>query len=124
MATKLSPTQIDEAMLLREEGWTFQRIADKYDVSPKTIQWHSLKLGAEPPKGPNSPRPVPTDPVVYDAGDRTIRRFTQSEDTDLLRMDLEGKSVGEIAKTLRRRRNSVVGRLRTLARYQELRVIQ
>lgn len=118
---KLTKEQIEEAMNLREKGWSFERIARKYNVSAKTISWHALKLGVEPPKAPNKFPPVPTQPVtLVDKNGRFIRRFTTDDDARLLELESKGHCMNKIATIMGRKHNSIVGRLRTLARREEL----
>ena len=121
MKPKLNQQQIEEAMRLRERGWSFERISRKLGVASKTIAWHALKLGVESPKGQNAIRAVPIQPVIHVCKNgRLIRRFTADEDAKLLTLEREGHSVNKIAISLKRTHNTVFGRLRTLARYQEI----
>ena len=55
-------------------------------------------------------------PAIVRRGDHIVRRFTEKEDALLLELEAQNLNYSEIARRLDRRRNSIVGRLATLAR--------
>jgi len=111
----LTTEQIDEIVDLREKGHSYKWIADKLGVSPGCVSWHCLEKAAEPPN-PVTPRPVPTEAKIEYRFGHTIRRFTVEEDEELLRLEATGMNLSKIAKALGRKRNSITGRLMSLAR--------
>lgn len=116
-ARKLSETQIELIVSMRERGVSIRRIAKEMGCSRGAASWHCLKHAADPPKGFRLvPQPVRS--PSYRRGSFTVKRFTAAEDAKLLAMEAEGHSIGHIAKALRRNRNSILGRLMILARYQ------
>lgn len=100
---------------LRELRWTVDSIAREVGVSVGSVSWALLIDGVDIHEGEKLP-PVPTAPVVYRRAGREVRRFTQADDAELLRMEAAGFRLQHIAKALGRQRNSVLGRLATLAR--------
>lgn len=104
---------------MREAGASYNVIAREFKCSAKAISWHCLRLGADPPK------PMPLRPDYYlqcptlKRGNHIVRAFTPDEDARLVAMELEGKSITEIARVLGRKWNSCRGRLMTLARRDE-----
>ena len=115
----LTPEQIVELVDLRERGLSYGAIARRFGVSPGAVAWHCLKEAAERPGQPPKPRDVPTEPRIYRRGKHVVRGFTQAEDQLLLELERTGMHLSQIAKRLGRQRNSIVGRLMTLARRDE-----
>ncbi len=113
-ARKYSEAQIEAAVALRERGLTYSQIARKTGMSKSAVDWYCLKLGAEPPHLAPPPRNVGM--MIVQRGGHLVRRFTDAEDAILLRMEAEGHRLSDIARQVGRRRNSVLGRLMTLAR--------
>lgn len=116
--TKRAPlTDEEKARIaeLRERGLTIGQIAHRMKCSRGSAAWAILAMGVDlyPDKAPD---PVPTEPVVYRRGGRTVRRFTAAEDARLLELERQGLATYRIARTLGRQNNSVIGRMRTLAR--------
>lgn len=110
-----TPEEIDEIVRLRECGISYQQISQRVGISEGSVYYHCLKQGAEPPK----PRPLPegiVGPPEFNRGTYKVRRFTPAEDARLLELEAEGLSQYEIARRLGRKRNSINGRLMTLAR--------
>jgi hypothetical protein len=119
---KLTEQDFDRIAELRENGVmpdgrraTFKLIAAELDVSPSAISWHCLRLGAEPP---TPGRLNPPGPRVMKRGKFEVRRFSPEEDRRLLELDAAGAKRSAIARELRRRSNSITGRLMTLARLE------
>ncbi|PHY20896.1 hypothetical protein CSW59_06710 [Caulobacter sp. BP25] len=117
MVRRLSPSDFDQMVQMRERGRSYAVIARKLGCSIGTVSWHCLRLGAEPPK-PRALKPLADGPQSVSRGDHTVRRFTAEDDAKLLEMEAQGASVSAIAKALDRRHNSITGRLMTLARHQ------
>jgi len=114
-----SPKYTDEltekAAALREDGLSYTAIAERTGMSPSAVYYHCLKLGADHPTHCDNPAPW-TGPMEIKRGNHVLRRFTAEEDKRILKMELEGSPVAEIARALGRKSNSVKGRLMTLAR--------
>lgn len=117
-ARKFSDEVIEQAIALREEGIPHTTIGKQLGMSRSTVFYHCLKLGAEPPDAAINQRP-PRKPITMKRGNHIVRQFTPEEDQRLLAMDLSGETLGAIAKTLGRKRNSVQSRLQTIARNQD-----
>ncbi|MDI7773756.1 hypothetical protein [Asticcacaulis sp. EMRT-3] len=113
---RLSDAQIDEVVALREAGWTMTAIAARFGVKKSLIEWHCLRLGAEPPDRLYALRRVPEQPSAYVRAGRLVRLYTRTEDERLLALACAGQSQSRIAQALRRSVNSVTGRLMILAR--------
>ncbi len=108
---------LDEAARLRETGLSFAQIGRRLDMHSAAVKYHCLRLGADSPDTALSPPPRLTLPE-YSRGGHVVRHFTAEEDARLLRLEAKGLSVMEIARHLNRHRNSVRGRLMTLARHE------
>lgn len=116
-APKYSQETLDEAARLRETGLSLTRIAEQLSMSPGAVYWHCLRLGADAPKAkPLSARAL--GPAEMRRGNHVLRRFTAEEDARLLEMEATGARVFEIARALKRKPNSVRGRMMTLARHE------
>lgn len=103
------------ADLTEDRRFTASQIARLVGCSEGSVGWAQLKLGVD--RHPTKPLPpVPTEPVVMRRGGHVIRRFTQADDKQLLDLEAKGLNPHRIAKAMGRRHNSIVGRLRTLAR--------
>lgn len=111
----LTPAQVHTIGELREAGVTHSEIARRLEVSVYTVEWCCLKLGIFPPEGPIKRR-IPS--KVMQRNGRQVRPFTQAEDRRLLELEAQGLRHFEIARALGRRQNSVLARLRTLARWE------
>lgn len=111
----LSGAQLDEMADLREQGWSYSRIAAHFTqggtrVSAGAIGWQCLRLGIDLPPEKRSPIGKP----CLGRG----RSFTPDEDARLLAQEATGARICEMARALGRGSNSVIGRLATLARIQ------
>lgn len=109
--------EIERIVEMREHGKAFTEIAEALGCSAGSVQYHCLRLGIERPgylRGPCNYRSA-----VVQRGDHVLRRFTASEDEQLLALEAEGLNVAEIGRAIGRRPNSVHARLMTLARRQE-----
>jgi len=115
---RLTEEQVARICELREKGLTIRAIADEIGRSRGAVYWRCLENGVDPPKPAKLRREI-IGPAIYNRGGHTVRRFTPEEDARLLEMEAEGLSRTAIARTLKRGRNSVVGRLMTLARHEE-----
>lgn len=100
---------------LREKRWTIPAIAAEVGCSEGSVSWNLLMQGVDIYEDKPLP-PVPTEPVVCGRKDYVVRRFTVAEDAELLRLEASGLNLHQIAKRLGRKRNSIIGRLATLAR--------
>jgi hypothetical protein len=102
---------------MRERGMSCAAIARILRVSEGLISWHCLVQGADPP-GSRPLNAVARGPQVMRRGNHHVRRFTPAEDERLLALERDGLKLDVIAKRLGRPRNSVLGRLYTLARHE------
>ena len=117
-ARKYTDEQLDEAARLREAGMSINAIGKRLGMSPGSVSWHCLKLGAD---SPTTATNVPdySGPMIMRRGDHLVKRFTPEEDARLLQMDIDGERVCDMARAIGRPANSVRGRLMTLARREE-----
>lgn len=113
--SRLTDEQHDRMIHLRERRWSAARIAAAIGCSEGTVSWYFLIQGVDIHSDRPLP-PIPTEPVVCFRGDYSVRRFTAAEDAELLRLEATGINPHQIALALGRKRNSVIGRLATLAR--------
>lgn len=118
MATRrtLSEEQIERIIALREKGRGYGAISKEIGCGVSTVHWHCLKNGVIPPHGTKIRRASHHQRTVMRSG-RVVRMFTTEEDALIKALDIQGYKPGVIAKRLKRRRNSVIGRLMTLARH-------
>ncbi len=114
---KLSGDQISTMAELRERGWSYGRLATKFNVSPGAIHYQCLRQGAVSPN--SQPRKSTGPAVVHLANGRVQRRFTAREDAAMVAMSVEGQSVSAISKAMKRPITSVRIRLMTLAMRDE-----
>lgn len=122
----MTKVQIERAIELRELGHGYDYIGKELGFSGAAIRWQCMKHGAEPKKnawkawapgeikGPSVLKRLHPETGTY----HVVRRFTPEEDAELLRMVQAGVYEAEIARRLKRRTNSIRGRLMTLARRQ------
>lgn len=116
---KFSEADFDRITSMREKGMSYQQIANSFGCSAKSISWHCLRLGADPPKPwPLRPNYHLEHPLMK-RGNHIVRAFTPEEDARLLALEAEGNNLTQIGRALGRRWNSVRGRLMTLARRDE-----
>jgi hypothetical protein len=108
--------QINRAVELREKGWGYEAIAEEVGMTAASASYHCVRLGAELPK---PTRLRPNGKRVVQRGKHVVRRFTPEEDQKILAMAAAGDRVSDIANAIGRKINSVIGRIRTLARYEE-----
>lgn len=113
----MSTVDIEQLAELREgKGWTYKRIAEAMGKSEGWVSWYCLVNGIEKPGTPVPSRVRPGS--VEHRGKHLIRRFAPEEDNRLLALEAEGLSYSQIARAVGRHRNSVLGRLATLARQE------
>ena len=111
---KYSDEQIDRAVEFREAGRSAVEIAAEIGMSRGAVDYYCLKFGAAPE---GKPRPAPTTAWrPAKRGKHFVRPFSPEEDNLLLEMEAEGATIGQMARALDRRHNSISGRLMTLAR--------
>jgi len=114
---KLSAEQKSEIATLRERGWSYERIANKFKVTPTTAHYHCLMLGAVSPRT----RAV-TDrgPMVMVRKDGKVqRRFTDEEDAELQRRRAANETIASISKAMKRAPTSVRMRIAHLELREE-----
>lgn len=116
----LTPDELERiAELTEERGLKPGQIARLIGCSVGSVGWAQLRIGADP--HPDRPLPpVPATPVTFSRASGPVRRFTRTEDDQLLKLEAAGFGPAQIGARLipPRRWNSVKGRLMTLARRQ------
>jgi hypothetical protein len=113
---RFSENEYSEMAELRERGWSYDRIASKFNCSRGVVSWTCLRLGAAPPHPPPlKPNYHLEHPTIKRNG-YIVRPFTPDEDRVLLEMEANGRGPAAIGRKLGRKTNSVIGRLLTLAR--------
>ena len=107
------------ADLTEEQGLTPTQIAAELGCSLGSVTWAQLKIGVDG-RADKPLAPIPTEPKSAIRNGHLVRRYTQSDDALLLRLESQGMNPHAIGKAFQppRRANSIVGRLRTLARRQ------
>lgn len=116
---KLTAEMIDEIVAKREKGWSYDRLAARFDVSPGAIHYQCLKHGAVSPH--QRSRPVPTEPGQRVGKDGRIQRlFTVADDERLIALEASGLKYGEIARQMGRGLTSIRIRLMTIAQREDL----
>jgi hypothetical protein len=104
---------------MRSRGRSYGTIARIVGCSVGSVHWCCLKNGIEPPV------PPPLRPDQYKRcpqakrGNHVIRWFTPEEDARILALERLGLGPTAIGRELKRRPNSITGRLMTLARREE-----
>ena len=116
-ARKYPDDLLEEAARLREAGMRISEIGKRLGINPSVVAAYCLQVGADSPDAAMKP-PLLQNVPHYTRNGHVVRRFTEAEDARLLALRLRGIGVTEIARRLGRRRNSVIGRLRTLARHE------
>lgn len=110
---KLTSEQKREIAELREAGWSYARLAERFGVSSSSVHYHCLCQGAVSPRTHAVRNPGPD--VIHASDGRTQRRFTAAEDAALLAAAADGLSVLAIARRVGRPITSTRYRLMTLA---------
>jgi hypothetical protein len=105
-----------------ESGERASVIAKKYGCDSETIRWHMLRLGVLSPAIKRRGLAIikKSEIRVMRRGNHIVRRFTEEEDRRLLELEASGIPINMICQELNRSRNSINGRLSTLARHQAL----
>ncbi|WP_449409964.1 hypothetical protein [Methylobacterium komagatae] len=111
-----TPEQLDRMADMVEAGIPRPRIAAAMDANVAAVEWQLLRLGVV---GPRSGK-VGKGGKDYVRGERIVRRFTPEEDAQLLLLEAEGLGTSEIGRRLGRAHHTVIGRLATLARHEQL----
>ena len=111
--TKLSQEQAAEMAELREKGWSFKRLSERFGVSRGAVHYRCLRLGALSPR---------SQPINYrgrrlsgQGFGKVVSHFTPAEDERLLELEREGASLNQMVEQLGRARTTVRIRLLTLA---------
>ena len=117
---KLSEEQIEQAVAWREQGWSYDWIANRIGgISGSGIFYQCLKHGAISPR--QRRHASPTEPIVVQVpGGRVQRRFTAAEDEQLLDLARQGLPRPEIGRRLGRAHSSVAIRLLLLAAREDM----
>lgn len=116
--SKLKPEQVVEMAELREQGWSYARLATRYGVTATAIHYRCLTVGALSPRSQCIRNPAERGEGRGFGG--RVRHFTSEEDERLLAMRRDGSGIEAIGAALGRARTSVRIRLLTLELKQEL----
>lgn len=111
---RLTDQQKDRIRELREAGRSLGFIARRVSCSEGAASWYCLLNAIESPRTARNTRTV-SQPAIVERGGFIVR-FSADEDEELLRLEAQGTRLSEIARALGRKRNTVLGRLATLAR--------
>jgi DNA-binding CsgD family transcriptional regulator len=115
---KYSDDQIESVAMLREDGLSYPEIAKRTGMHQASVKAYCLKLGADSPTAPyNGPKRNRSD--TSQRGGFIVRQYSPAEDAQLLALEAIGKNPAQIAAIMGRTRNSIVGRMMTIARNQE-----
>jgi DNA-binding CsgD family transcriptional regulator len=115
-ARRLTAEERETIADMREAGKTYREIAGVLGCSEGAIEWTCLKNGIEKPGGAGR---TGSSGKTYERRGRMVRAFSADEDARLLSLEANGYTPKEIGDELGRRPNSVIARLRTLARRDE-----
>lgn len=111
------PAKTIEAIAdMREAGMPLKAIARATGVHYRTCQYHAGRLGAI---APNSAR-VPQRHAECIRSGRVVRPFSEAEDQQITAWSIANVPLIEMGRRLGRKHNSVLMRLRTLARREAL----
>lgn len=113
----LTEEELDRIADLREKHLPSATIAREVGCSQGSVDWALLKMGVDIHADRPLP-PVPEEQIVAMRGGKPVRRFTAAEDARLLALEASGMKTYAISRELGRQNNSVIGRMRTLARRQ------
>lgn len=116
---KITEAQSVEIAELREKGWSYRRIAEKFGISDGAVHYHCLKQGAFTPKT-RGKVDVSGQPPVKAKDGRTQRRFTPAEDERMQELSLKGYAPLAIGRLMGRAPTSIRIRLMTLALHDEM----
>jgi hypothetical protein len=123
---KIDDKNLARAIDLREtQGIKVSRLARMFGVSTGALSYHFLRAGVLTPeqldRGAIFSRVEPG--AVVRRGNHVVRRFTPDEDAFLRAEKAKGRSLSAIGREMDppRRPHTLLGRLYTLARHDELR---
>lgn len=108
---------IDHAIDMKERGLNTHLIARKTGLPRRVVTYHAVKAGVFMP----TPRP-PAKNHMRTRADGTaheVKRFTPEEDSKILKLRKEGKSLREIGRATDRAHHTIYQRLNTLAAREE-----
>ena len=117
-AKKYHEDRLNQMMDLREAGKTYKQISKITGMHVSSISWYCLKFGIDHPDKTGEIKEK-NYPMTCSRNGHAVRRFTDDEDKLLLEMDAAGKNYTQMGRRLNRKRNSIEGRLMTLARREE-----
>lgn len=108
--------QLDRMAELVEAGVPHHKIAEEMEATTGAVDWQLLRMGVT---GPRSTK-FSQNGGSYLRHGRVVRRFSSEEDKVLLELEAEGLGPYKIGCRIGRSHNSVMGRLATLARHDQL----
>lgn len=116
MSSTIPADTIEAIADMREAGMQLKAIERATGVPYRTCQYHAGRLGAVVPNPARTPRPQPE----YVRSGRVVRPFTDAEDQQITAWSIAGVPLIEMGRRLNRKHNSILNRLRTLARREAL----
>ncbi len=127
LRTRIPDDKLQAAIREREEkGTPVSHLARRLclegvEISASALAWQFLRLNVLPPRD-KLPRLhlKHKGPMVFMRGNFQVRRFSEEDDRILLEEAARGASTLVLAKRLGRAPNTIIGRLATLARYDEV----
>ena len=106
----------DDALVLRERGWSYSRIGKALGVPKGRVAWWCVLGGADPPMPPRKSWNPPPGAVVMCGG---VERRYVTADEDAVILAMEGASLVKIGRAIGRSPNTVRYRRAALARAAE-----
>lgn len=116
MFSQIPAETIDTIAEMREAGKPLKAIALATGVHYRTCQYHAGRLGAIAP----NPARVPQRHAECIRSGRVVRPFTEAEDQKITAWSIAGVPLIEMGRRLNRKHNSILNRLRTLARREAM----
>lgn len=111
----MSAEQREKITDMRENrGMSYRAIAEELGIHHGSVSWFCHVNGIE---RRGKPRPCRRNVAALTMRNgHPVRAYTPEDDRQLLALEAEGLNYHQIAKRMGRKRNSVLGRLATLAR--------
>jgi hypothetical protein len=116
MSTQIPAETIEAIALMREAGSTYRAIADATGLPVSTCEYHTIRLGAVSPRGLRRQKA----PAAHTRSGSAVRAFTDAEDAQITAWSIANVPLIEMGRRLNRKHNSILNRLRTLARREAM----
>lgn len=116
----LTPEEKSEIIALRQKGWSLEGLAEKFNCHVGSVSWCCLMNGVSAPGAQRKPIDNSRLEQEYRRNGKPVRRFSPEEDKLIREMRERGESIASTYRATKRRHNSIIGRLCSLARWEEL----